>query len=255
MPLPRSLAHLKREISEKKWNEVRRWAGSRASAKKYKMPREQRPNKTVAGGTKRLASRFYQLKTVHCVTEQYLNWTKNRTTAQCWWRRHTTQTTEHIFKNCPEWKPQQKTLWAEVWKETGRGKSRFKIRDLLADDRCSQPVLDFLATTDVGKGVPPRLRTTRGTQRARHQSGSSGNGGSEKRRGEWRPRSWVPRLKNRCFSPRPLHGICGRGVCCEGHVLSFCSFPFFSFMFFPLSLHLSFPWCALYLLGTGLGGG
>jgi hypothetical protein len=32
----------------------------------------------VAGSTKRLASRFYQLKTSHCLTEQYLNWTKNR---------------------------------------------------------------------------------------------------------------------------------------------------------------------------------
>jgi len=49
MPLPRFLAHLKREISEKKWAEARRWAGSRAEAKKYKMPREQRPDKTVAG--------------------------------------------------------------------------------------------------------------------------------------------------------------------------------------------------------------
>jgi hypothetical protein len=31
------------------------------------------------------------------------------------------QTREHIFKNCPEWKPQQKILWAEVRKETGEG--------------------------------------------------------------------------------------------------------------------------------------
>jgi len=27
MPLPRSLAHLKQEISEKKWAEARQWAG------------------------------------------------------------------------------------------------------------------------------------------------------------------------------------------------------------------------------------
>ena len=36
-PLPRSLANLKREISEKKWAEARQWAGSRASRKKYKI--------------------------------------------------------------------------------------------------------------------------------------------------------------------------------------------------------------------------
>jgi hypothetical protein len=39
MQLP-SLAHLNRKISKTKWDEARLWAGSRASAKKYKMPRE-----------------------------------------------------------------------------------------------------------------------------------------------------------------------------------------------------------------------
>ena len=41
-----------------------------------------------------------------------------------------------------------------VLKETGRGKSRFTIRDLLADGRCSQSVLAFLSTTDTGRLVP-----------------------------------------------------------------------------------------------------
>jgi len=45
-------------------------------------------------------------------------------------------------------------LWKEVWKEMGRGRSRFPIRDLLADDRCSRAVLDFLSTTDVGRLAP-----------------------------------------------------------------------------------------------------
>jgi len=59
MPLPRSLANLKREISEKKWVEARQWAGGRTSKKKHKMPKGQWPDGTVAGSTKRLASRFY----------------------------------------------------------------------------------------------------------------------------------------------------------------------------------------------------
>jgi hypothetical protein len=62
-----------------------------------------------------------------------------------------------LFKNCPRWKPQQKILWAEVRKESGRGKDRFKVWDLLADTRCNQPVLDFLATTDVGRRVLPPI--------------------------------------------------------------------------------------------------
>ena len=39
-------------------------------------------------------------------------------------------------------------------KETGRWKDRWKIRDLLADERCSRAVLDFFASTDVGRRVP-----------------------------------------------------------------------------------------------------
>jgi len=153
-PLPRSLANLKREISEKKWVEARQWAGGRTSKTKDRMPKCQKPAGAVAGSSKRLASRYYQIKTGHCLTGQYLNWTKNRSTPQCWWYRYRTQTRDHIFKECPEWKPQQRILWAEMKKETGRWKDRWKVRDLLADVRCSRAVLDFLSSTDVGRRAP-----------------------------------------------------------------------------------------------------
>jgi len=125
----------------------------RTSKKKYRMPNSQKPGGAVANSSKRIASRFYQVKTGHCLTGQYLNWTKNRPTPQCWWCRYRTQTRDHLSKERPEWKPQQKILWAEVKKETGKGKDRCKVRDLLADGRCSQAVLDFLLTTDVGRRV------------------------------------------------------------------------------------------------------
>jgi hypothetical protein len=60
---------------------------------------------------------------------------------------------EHVFKHCPRWKAQQKILWVEVRRETGRGKDRFKLWDLLADSRRSQAVFEFLSTMDVGKRV------------------------------------------------------------------------------------------------------
>jgi len=154
MPLPRSLAKIKRKIAEKKWAEARAWAGGRTSKKKYKMPESQCPDGTVAGSTKRLASRFYQLKMGHCRTGQYLHQAKVRPTAQGWWCRYPTQTRDHLLKGCPKWKGQQRTLWKEVWKETERGKQRWKAHELLADKRCSQAVLDFLSSTDVGKIVP-----------------------------------------------------------------------------------------------------
>jgi hypothetical protein len=66
------------------------------------------------------------------------------------------QTREHLFKNCPRWKPQQKILWAEVRRETGRGKNRFKIRDLFADERYTRLILDFLRTTEVRRRIGPK---------------------------------------------------------------------------------------------------
>ena len=101
MPLPRSLAHFKREVTERKWVKARQWAGGRTSKTKYRMPKSQRPNSLVAGNTKRLASRFYQVKTGHYLAGQDLRWTKNRPTTQCWWCRYQTQTRERLFKVCP----------------------------------------------------------------------------------------------------------------------------------------------------------
>ena len=134
--------------------EARKWAGGRTSKKKYTMPESQRPDGTVAGSTKRLAWRFYQLKTGHYRTGQYLHWAKVRPTAQCWWCRCPTQTRDHLLKGCPEWKGQQRTLWKEVWEETGRGKRRWRAHELFADRRCSKAVLDFLPSTDMGMVVP-----------------------------------------------------------------------------------------------------
>jgi hypothetical protein len=87
-----------------------------------------------------------------------LKWTKNRTTAKCGWCPCKLQTREHLFKNCPRWKPQQKTLRAEVRKETGRGKNRFTIQDLFADERCTRAILNFLRTTDGGAETTPERR-------------------------------------------------------------------------------------------------
>jgi hypothetical protein len=55
---------------------------------------------------------------------------------------------------------------------------------------------------------PPRmwggeLRRRQRMQRVRCLSGSSGRGEEEMKRGERRPRSWAPRSRNPCFSPRP----------------------------------------------------
>ena len=44
----------------------------------------------------------------------------------------THQTKNHLFKRCDKWKDLQATLWAEAKRETGRGKQRLRVGDLLA---------------------------------------------------------------------------------------------------------------------------
>jgi len=158
MPPPRSLANLKREILERKWEEAWTWSKKRVRVRKYQMPKTMHQNNMVARGPKRLAGRYHQLKTGHCRTGQYLKWTKNSDTAECGWCQYTTQTREHLFKNCDRWRLQQKIMWAEIRKKTGRGKNRFTIREMFAYERCTGAVLDFLRTTRVGARTGPRER-------------------------------------------------------------------------------------------------
>ena len=106
---------------------------------------------------------------------------------------------------------QQESLWAKVREEAGRGKDRFKIRDL-ADAMCSQAVLDYLSATGVEWQVPapaegdvpsepserePRERREREEER-RREADELGAGGEEQP----------------LFLPTHvlLHGLCGRGV-------------------------------------------
>ena len=47
------------------------------------------------------------------------------------------------------------TLWARAKETTKRGKQKWRVGDLLADERCSLAVLAFLRTTYVGRAAPP----------------------------------------------------------------------------------------------------
>ena len=67
----------------------------------------------------------------------------------------TQQTRDHLFKHCSRWKDQQAQLWARVKEVTKRGKPKWRVGDLLADERCSPAVLDFLQSTYVGRAAPP----------------------------------------------------------------------------------------------------
>ena len=96
---------------------------------------------------------------------------------------------------CPQWRSQQKTLWTTVLEETRtlpgvtRGRDRTNIAELLADERCSQAVLAFLAT-QTSAGRPAHRWQERKTRRlVRPQNGKRGNRRSGIGRG-WRRSGW-----------------------------------------------------------------
>jgi len=65
------------------------------------------------------------------------------------------QTRDHLFKHCSRWRDQQAQLWARVKEATRKGKRKWRVGDLLADEKCSPAVLDFLRSTYVGRAAPP----------------------------------------------------------------------------------------------------
>jgi len=46
-------------------------------------------------------------------------------------------------------------LWTRVKEATRKGKRKWRVGDLLADEWCSPAVLDFLRSTYVGRAAPP----------------------------------------------------------------------------------------------------
>ena len=69
------------------------------------------------------------------------------------------QTWEHLFRHCSQWRDQQKMLWEVVGKATGwrAGRCRHvQISELLSMEKCDRAVMDFLKGTDIGKLSPER---------------------------------------------------------------------------------------------------
>ena len=46
-------------------------------------------------------------------------------------------------------------MWARVKEATKKEKQKWRVGDLLADERCSLAVLDFVRSTHVGRMAPP----------------------------------------------------------------------------------------------------
>ena len=104
----------------------------------------------------------------------YLKSTDNRPDDHCWWcdsenNSGTHQTRDHLFKHCYKWKDQQAAMWARVKEATKQRKQKWGVGDLLADERCSPAVVDFLRSNHTRSTAPPveEIGTARTKRRRR----------------------------------------------------------------------------------------
>jgi hypothetical protein len=121
-------------MNETKRVEAKAWVDAHLSRKRYRYSRHrksrQKPDSIPATATKRLPSRFYQLKTGHRRTSQYLMWAKSGS----------------ICSRTARIEGPAEDLVGGGAERDGKRKGSFQIRDLFADERCSQVILDFLCT-------------------------------------------------------------------------------------------------------------
>ncbi|KAF8536579.1 hypothetical protein BDD12DRAFT_889802 [Trichophaea hybrida] len=83
----------------------------------------------------------------------YLERIKKKESQECWWCQHERQTRDHLFKWCKKWKRQQDVLWEKLkvkckWKE---GRTKVPMSQAFDTDEAVEPMLEFLADTDVGR--------------------------------------------------------------------------------------------------------
>jgi hypothetical protein len=63
---------------------------------------------------------------------------------------------ENTFKHCKHWTIAQNELRRAVMKASGRCRMNTSMKDLFGDRRCSEAILQFLRSTDIGRRVRDR---------------------------------------------------------------------------------------------------
>ena len=147
----------------KKWEESKDWCYGPTEAPRIDTPsyatkcrrwRKNRPDPAPAKAPKRLASRFYQMKTGHALTASTSDTSAavRVTPAAAGLEPRKPASTYQVV-------PRMATTEGAVEGSPEANQERFRMTDHFADERCSKAVLRFLETTGVGKAVPKERPT------------------------------------------------------------------------------------------------
>jgi len=102
-----SFSHISRRLTEVEWEEHKKEIKElgKKSKHSYRYDLVKRgSNSAVMGAKKKIAARFYQLKSGHALIAKYLLWIRKRSDMKCWWCGHEYQTRDNLFKWCKRWK-------------------------------------------------------------------------------------------------------------------------------------------------------
>jgi ribonuclease HI len=166
-----SVAFMTRKATENRSDGTKKWVKEKSSKRtQYQPPKKKGMRKALMKERKSVASRYYQLLTGHAITASYLfNKIKKIDSDLCWWCDSIKkQTRHHLFVECDKWKSQQKVLWKNVGKALGwKHPKILRISDLFGNEKATEPVLQFLRDTDVGKPLriaPPASESDGGSE-------------------------------------------------------------------------------------------
>jgi ribonuclease HI len=144
-----SIAHLTRITKEKRTKELMEWIKSLVEGRTgYQAPEYQKPDPAAMTTTKRITTRYFQLKTTHALTGAHLKRIKTIDDDRCWWcNNRERQTVQHLLKDCKRWRQERrklkKAMKPAVW-------NHINIMHLFANRKTTQDILEFLKNTEVG---------------------------------------------------------------------------------------------------------
>jgi ribonuclease HI len=144
-----SLPYLHRKTKEKKWSDTKSWLKKSINNRpNYIPPTQQKPDPTAMATSKRLASRYYQLKMGHAITGEYLKRINSTNNHRCWWCNNgERQTLKHLIKDCHKWRKTRAKLKKEIntaiWNHKGTG-------HIFADRKNTLAILKVLEAIEIG---------------------------------------------------------------------------------------------------------
>jgi hypothetical protein len=112
-----------------------------------------RANKEIFAVSKRLSSRFFQLKIGHAITAKYLKRIKKSEFSNCWWCNNRNQTIEHLLFECEHWKKKRKKFYSELEKSNiskPRKDDKEAKSKLFNNPKAFKAILAFLNATKIG---------------------------------------------------------------------------------------------------------